>query len=82
MEGKYTFEQFLQDLDNGNKIIFDYVRNRYMIYKVSDNCYMQELVEQKSRNPAQAKAMITFKAIKEMFPFITEIEYQVRTING
>lgn len=81
MEGKYTFEHFTEDLDNGHKIIFDYVRNRYVVYKVSENCYMQELVEQKSRNPAPARAMITFKAIKEMFPFMTEIEYQVRTGN-
>ena len=43
MEGKYSFEQFNEDLDNGYKIIFDYVRNRYMLYKVSDNCYMQEV---------------------------------------
>ena len=76
MEGKYTFKQFTEDLDNGYKILFDYVRNRYMLYKVNDNCYMQELVEQKSRNPAQEKSMITFKAIKDMFPFMTDIEYK------
>ncbi len=39
---------------------------------------MQELVEQKDRNPVAAKSMITFKAIKEMFPFMTEIEYKVK----
>ena len=76
MEGKYTFERFNHDLDNGYKILFDYVRNRYMLYKVNDNCYMQELIEQKSRNPAQEKAMITFKAIKQMFPFMEDIEYK------
>jgi hypothetical protein len=76
MEGKYTFEQFSNDLDNGYKILFDYVRNRYVIYKVQDNCYMQELVEQKSRNPMPAKSMITFKAIKDMFPHFTDVEYK------
>ena len=76
MEGKYTFKQFNEDLDNGYKVLFDYVRNRYMIYKVNDNCYMQELVEQKSLNPAQEKAMITFKAIKQMFPYMEDIEYK------
>jgi hypothetical protein len=37
---------------------------------------MQELIEQKTTNPVAAKNMITFKAIKEMFPFITDVEYQ------
>ena len=76
MEGKYTFTEFSNDLDGGYKILFDYVRNRYVLYKVNENCYMQELVEQKSRNLAAAKSMITFKAIKDMFPFMTDIEYQ------
>ena len=26
MEGKYTFTNFSEDLDNGYKILFDYVR--------------------------------------------------------
>ena len=51
MEGKYTFEQFNEDLNNGYKVLYDYVRNRYMVYKVNEDCYMIELVEQKSRNP-------------------------------
>jgi len=76
MEGKYTFKQFDDDLNNGYKIKYDYVRNRYILYKVNVNCYMQELLEQKSRNPVPARQMITHKAVKEMFPFITDIEYQ------
>ena len=46
MDGKYTFKHFSEDLDDGYKILFNYVRNRYMVYKVRENCYMQELVEQ------------------------------------
>ncbi len=76
MEGKYTFKQFSEDLDNGYKVLFDYVRNRYMVYKVNENCYMSELVEQKTTNPVPARSMITFKAVKEMFPFMTDIEYK------
>ena len=75
---KYTFKKLNEDLDNGYKILFDYVRNRYVLYKVYDDCYMQELVEQKSRNPAPEKSMITYKAIKEMFPFMEDIEYKVK----
>lgn len=73
---EYKFFEFSRDLDNGYKILFDYVRNRYAIYKVNENVYMMELVEQKSKNPAQPKSMITFKAVKQMFPYITDIEYK------
>lgn len=76
MEGKYTFEKFTDDLDCGYKVLFDYVRNRYAVYKVNENCYMQELIEQKTKNPVPAKSMITFKAVKEMFPFMIDIEYK------
>ena len=76
MDGKYTFKRFSKDLDDGYKILFNYVRNRYMVYKVRENCYMQELVEQMSRNPVPVKAMITTKAIKQMFPYMEEIEYK------
>ncbi len=79
MEGKYTFNEFSNDLDAGYKVLFDYVRNRYKIYKVNENCYMQELVELKTKNPVPEKAMITFKAVKQMFPYMTDIEYQVGT---
>ncbi len=72
----YTFKKFSEDLDNGYKILFDYVRNRYVLYKVYENCYMQELVEQKSRNPVPEKSMITLKAIKDMFPFMEDLEYK------
>lgn len=76
MEGKYTFDKFSNDLDDGYKVLFNYVRNRYVIYKVKENCYMQELVEQMSRNPVPERAMITEKAVKQMFPFMEEIEYK------
>ena len=76
MDKTYNFERFSQDLDNGYKILYDYVKNRYMVYKVNDNCYMSELVEQKSRNSVPAKAMITLKALMQMFPYMKDIEYK------
>ncbi len=75
---KYNFERFSKDLDNGYKILFDYVRDRYVLYKVDENCYMQELIEQRSRNPMPEKSMITSKAIKQMFPFMKDIEYKAK----
>lgn len=79
MEGKYSYKQFMEDLDNGYKILFNYVRNRYVVYKLRENCYMQELVEQMSKNPVPEKAMITTKAVKQMFPYMEDIEYKVGT---
>ena len=79
MDGKYTFKRFSEDLDDGYKILFNYVRNRYVVYKLRENCYMQELVEQMSKNPVPVKAMITTKAIKQMFPYMTELEYKQDT---
>ena len=35
MEAKLTFEQFDQNLDDGYQIYFTYVRNRYLIFKTS-----------------------------------------------
>ncbi len=72
----YTFEKFSEDLDNGYKVIFTYVKNRYVVFKVNDNCYMQELLEQHSKNGVPPKAMITYKAIHEMFPFMEDLEYK------
>lgn len=74
---EYTFEKFEEDLDKGHKIYFTYLKNKYLIYKVTENCYMQELVEQKSRNAVQEKAMITHNAIKMMFPYQKNYEYKV-----
>ena len=56
MDNKYTFKKFSDALDNGYKMLYDYVRNRYVLYKVNENCYMQELIEQKSKNPVPEKA--------------------------
>lgn len=72
----YTFKRFSSDLDNGYKLMFHYLDNKYMVYKVNENCYMRELLERNSKNPVSPKAMITYKAIKEMFPYYTDWEYR------
>lgn len=30
MEGKYTFKEFYENLENGYQIYYTYVRNRYL----------------------------------------------------
>ena len=45
MEENYTFEMFWEDLDNGYKIFYTYLNCRYLIYKLTTNCYKNELVQ-------------------------------------
>ncbi len=77
MDGKYGFEQFKKNLDDGYQIYFTYVRNRYLLYRTAENCYTQKLLTDDPKNPQPRHSMITFKRIKEMFPFMEELEYKV-----
>ena len=77
MEGKYTFKEFYENLENGYQIYYTYVRNRYLIFKTAENCYTQKLLSKAEKNPQPAHAMLTIKRVKEMFPHMEEIEYKV-----
>ena len=76
MEG-YTFEKFKRDLDNGYQMYYTYVRNRYLLFKSKDDCYTQKLLSDDPKNPQPRMSMLTHKRIKEMFPFLEDIEYKV-----
>lgn len=77
MDGKYTFKQFDKNLDDGYQIYFTYVRNRYLLFKTSENCYTQKLLEEDEKNPQPRMSIITHKRVKEIFPFMENIEYKV-----
>ena len=77
MEAKFTFEQFDKNLDDGYQIFFTYVRNKYLIFKTSENCYTQKLLSEDTKNPQPRHSVITHKRVKEMFPFMEELEYKV-----
>lgn len=76
MEGKYTLEKFQHDLDMGYQIYFNYVRNRYLVFKTSENCYTQKLISIHDKNPHPVMQMLTKKRLVEMFPFMEELEYK------
>ena len=78
MESKLAFEQFDKNLDDGYQIYFTYVRNKYLIFKTSENCYTQKLLSEDLKNPQPRHAVITHKRVKEMFPFMEAIEYKAR----
>ena len=73
----YTFEKFDKDLDNGYKIYLTFVNNRYLIYKTSENCYTQELIDYDEKNPQPRFSMITYKRLKELFKYSTDLEYKM-----
>lgn len=77
MDGKYTFKEFNQNLDDGYQIFFTYVRNRYLLFKTAENCYTQKLLSEDPKNPQPRMAMVTLQRVKEMFPHMTDVEYRI-----
>ena len=57
----YTFSKFKDDLENGFQIYLTFVNNRYLVYKTSENCYTQELLDYDEKNPQPRKSVITQK---------------------
>lgn len=76
MDGKYTFERMENELDNGYIIFFTYVRNRYQLFKTAENSYTQELLTDDLKNPLPRLSIITHKRLKEMYPYMENIEYK------
>ncbi len=76
MDNKYTLEEFEQRLDNGFQMYYTYVRNRYLLFKTSDNCFTQKLISIHEKNPHPVMEMLTRKRVHEMFPFMEDIEYK------
>ena len=73
----YTFEQLVQNLEDGYQIYFTYLKNRYLLFKTTDNCYTQKLLSDSKRNPQPKMLMLTLKRVKEMFPYMEDIEYKM-----
>ena len=69
MDSEFTFKQMEKNLDDGYQIYFTYVRNRYLIFKT--------LLTEDPKNPQPRHAVITHRRVKEMFPFMTDVEYKI-----
>ena len=74
---EYTFEKMWLDLKNGYQIYYTYVGNRYVLFKTAENCYTQKLLSADKKSPHPRQLMLTLKSVKEMFPYMEEIEYKV-----
>ena len=77
MEGKYTFDRMERELEEGYTIFFTYVRNRYQLFKTTDDCYTQQLLTEDLKNPLPRLSIITHKRLKEIFQYMEHIEYKV-----
>lgn len=77
MDDKYTFNKMKKELDNGYQIYFTYVRDRYQLFKTSEGCYTQQLLTENPKNPLPRLSIITHKRLKEIYPFMENIEYKV-----
>ena len=73
----YTFEKLWEDLNNGFQIYFVYMEKRYLLYKTAQNCYTQELVSHDYKSPHPKFTVITLKKVKELFPYMEELEYKI-----
>lgn len=71
------FQELYSNLETGYKILFIYDKKRYLAFKTAENCYTLELKTIEEKSPHSVSSMITLKTLKEMFPFISEIEYKV-----
>lgn len=79
MEGKYTFEKMDKELDEGYTIYFTYVRNRYQLFKTGENSYTQQLLTENPKNPLPRLSIITHKRLKEIYPYMEEVEYKIES---
>ena len=77
---KYTFEEFEDILNSGYQVYFTYLKNRYLLFKTTENCYTQELVHVGAKNPpARSIAPITrlYTKMAEDIPDITTIDLTI-----
>ena len=73
----YTFEMLYEDLRNGYQVYYTYVRNRYLMFKTAKNCYTQKLLSDDPKNPQPKITVLTLKRVREIFPYMEDIEYKV-----
>ena len=73
----YTFSNFWKDLDDGLEIYYKYMGKKYLIYKMTKNCYRQELIKyDNEKSPHPKTSILTLKRVKELFDFMEEFEYK------
>ena len=73
----YSFEQLWKDLRDGYQIFYTYMGTRYLLSKLNQNCYSREIVNFNGKGPHPKTQIITLKYVKELYPFMEDIEYKI-----
>lgn len=74
---EYVFEKFWKDLNEGNLLQYDYMNKKYLVNKMNSNCYFVKLLSDKKDKAQPRSSTISLKTLKEMFPFMENIEYRI-----
>lgn len=75
----YSFEQLWKDLRDGYQVYYTYMGTRYLLSKLNKNCYSREIVNFNGKGPHPKTQIITLKTVKELHPFMEDIEYKIDT---
>ena len=70
----YTFERLWKELNDGYQIYYTYMDRRYVLTKLSKNCYSRELVNHNGKGPHPKSQIDTLKTEKEKLEIIEQIE--------
>lgn len=73
----YSFEQLWKDLNDGYQIYYTYMGTRYLLSKLTKNCYSKEIVKFNGKGPHPKTQIVTLKSVMELHPFMEEIEYKI-----
>ncbi len=73
----YSFEQMWKDLRDGYQVFYTYMGTRYLLSKINKNCYSREVVNFNGKGPHPKTQIITLKYLKELYPFMEDIEYKI-----
>ena len=73
---QYTFERLWKELNDGYEIYYTYMQKRYVLSKLEKNCYSRKIINEGEKSPHPREQIITLKSVKEIFPFMEDIEYK------
>lgn len=74
---QYTFERLWKELNDGFQIYYTYMNRRYLLAKLDQNCYSRKIVNEEEKSPHPKEQIITLKSVKELFPYMENIEYKI-----
>lgn len=74
---EYTFERLWKELNDGFQIYYTYMKRRYLLTKLDQNCYSRKIVNEEEKSPHPKEQIITLKSVKELFPYMENIEYKI-----